>query len=576
MSQPLGELLIAAGVLDEARLRSALERQRGGNKRLGEVLLELGYVDEPTLARALAKQAGLPFVDLSKGRVAPGVLAEVPGEVAHELGVLPVLVKDGTLVVALADPLQRFALDTLEFRLGRPVGAALAAPGALRKALEDAYGSFGETSSTAEPDEPVGAEEGDDAPVVRLVRRTLVDALEQRASDIHFEPAQGRLRVRFRIDGVLRIVAEHPPHLGAPLISRLKVMGSMDIAERRKPQDGRIELEIKGRRIDVRASILPSNHGETMVLRLLDRAANLIGLPELGFHADDHAWFRRLIARPNGIVLVTGPTGSGKTTTLYAALSDLNRPDVKIITAEDPVEYHIRGVNQVQVNPRIGLTFARILRAMLRSAPNVILVGEIRDVETAEVAIQAALTGHLVFSTLHTNDAPSALTRLVDMGVQPFLVSAAVQGVLAQRLVRRLCPECAESYPPERAEVLAMGLDPARLGDAVFKRPRGCRACEGAGYRGRVGLFELLEMDGALRERVFAGTGVEALRREAEARGRLRPLLTDGARKVLAGQTSVAEVLRVCRAAETADEGEGDDEGGRPLSLSEGSQSLST
>ena len=349
--------------------------------------------------------------------------------------------------------------------------------------------------------------------------------------------------------GAVNTFSKNPPHLAAPLISRLKIMGSMDIAEKRKPQDGRIELELDGRAVDVRASILPSNHGESMVMRLLDRSANLISLRELGFEEDDNRLFKRLIERPHGIVLVTGPTGSGKTTTLYAALAELNRPDVKILTAEDPVEYHIAGINQVQVNTKIGLTFARILKAMLRCAPNVILVGEIRDKETAEVAIQAALTGHLVFSTLHTNDAPSAITRLLDMGVAPFLVSSAVQGIVAQRLVRRICKECKESYAPAPNEVRLLGLDPALLGAQEFARGRGCRTCEGTGFRGRLGLYELFELDSDLRDAVFRGEPLEKIRARALAAGRLRPLIDSGARKVLAGQTTVTEVLRVTRAA---------------------------
>ncbi|HED64792.1 MAG TPA: type II/IV secretion system protein, partial [Planctomycetes bacterium] len=356
-------------------------------------------------------------------------------------------------------------------------------------------------------------------------------------------------RVRYRIDGVLRVMAEHPMHLAAPLVSRLKIMGSLDIAEKRKPQDGRIALDFDGRHIDVRASILPSNHGETVVLRLLDRSASLIGLRELGFEEEDYRWFQRLIQRPHGILLVTGPTGSGKTTTLYAALSELNRPDVKIITAEDPVEYHIAGINQVQVAERQGLTFSRVLKAMLRAAPNIILVGEIRDTETAEVAIQAALTGHLVFSTLHTNDAPSAITRLVDMGVAPFLVSSSIQGVVAQRLVRRLCPECPVPYEPAEEEAHFLGLEPRDLEGKSFLKPRGCRACEGVGYRGRLALFELFELDSDLRDAVFRGESLETLRRMGASSGLLRPLISSGARKVLAGQTSVAEVLRVTRAA---------------------------
>jgi len=545
-------MLVAAGVLGEDQLRAALAHQRGKGQRIGEALVELGFVDEATVTRALAKQAGLPFLDLSKGRIAPALLARVPAELAIEHGILPALERGGALVIAIDDPLKRYALDALGFQLGSELKAALSPPSQIRRLLAEHYGAaeapaVGRTGGTGGTGGR-GADV-DDAPVVRLVARTFQDAVDQRASDIHLEPMAAGVRVRMRVDGVLRVVAEHPAHLAAPLISRLKIMGNMDIAEKRKPQDGRINLELRGRQIDVRASILPSNHGETMVLRLLDRSANLIGLPELGFQADDHAWFKRLIKRPNGIVLVTGPTGSGKTTTLYAALSELNRPDTKIITAEDPVEYHLRGVNQMQVNTRIGLTFARILKAMLRSAPNIILVGEIRDVETAEVAIQAALTGHLVFSTLHTNDAPSALTRLVDMGVQPFLVSAAVQGVVAQRLVRRLCPDCAESYAPDPRELALLGIDPALVPDARLRRPRGCRVCEGSGFKGRVGLFELLEMDGELREIVYAKAGVERLTASAQARGKLRGLLADGARKVLSGDTSLGEVLRVCRAA---------------------------
>jgi type II secretory ATPase GspE/PulE/Tfp pilus assembly ATPase PilB-like protein len=342
-------------------------------------------------------------------------------------------------------------------------------------------------------------------------------------------------------------VAEHPLHLAAPVTSRVKVLAALDIAEKRKPQDGRIGLELGGRHVDVRVSILPTNHGETVVLRLLDRSGGLLSLDQLGLAGTTRERLRPLLATQNGIVLVTGPTGSGKTTTLYAALSELNRPDVKIITAEDPVEYHIAGIHQIQVNPRVGLSFARILRSMLRAAPNVILVGEIRDLETAETAVQAALTGHLVFSTLHTNDAPGALTRLLDLGVKPFLVSTAMRGVVAQRLVRRLCPECAVPHAPAPEELAALGLPPSARGS--WRRPRGCRACEGQGYRGRLGLFELLELDAPLRELVFRGVAHAELSAAALASGRLLPLLVDGAEKVAAGLTSTAEVLRVVRSA---------------------------
>ena len=546
MSQFLGEMMLAAGAITGEQLREAMALQRTSAMHVGQALQRLGHIDENTLSRFLAKQQGMPFVDLDKGRIAEAVLVRIPPEIARQQEVLPVMERDGRLFVAVDDPLKRIVADQLHFLLGLDVACALAAPGALRRALSRYYGAAGEVE-VARSMKARGPEEETDAPIIRLVTRMFRDALEMRASDIHVEPGHGRVRVRYRVDGMLRDIAEHPVHLHAPLVSRLKIMAAMDIAEKRKPQDGRIGLSIEGREIDVRASILPGNHGETMVLRLLDRSRSLLSLRDLGFEDEDHHWFRRIIRRPNGIVLVTGPTGSGKTTTLYAALSELNRPDVKIITAEDPVEYHLAGINQVQVHPRIGLTFSRILKAMLRCAPNIILVGEIRDLETAETAIQAALTGHLVFSTLHTNDAPSALTRLVDIGVKPFLVSAAVQAVIAQRLVRRLCPECAAEYAPGPGEASALGLQAEALAGRKLLRPRGCRACEGTGYRGRIALFEHMEMDPEIRELVFQGTGLEALRRACERSGNLRSLIADGARKVVAGHTSATEVMRVTR-----------------------------
>ncbi len=557
LKRPLGELLLEAGTITEEQLRAGLAHQRNRGIRLAEALLALGSVDETELVRVLARQEGLPFVDLSKGNIAASILERVPAEVAREQRVLPLVERQGKLVVAVDDPLKRIVADQLSFLLGCEVTCALAAPSLLGAALLQHYGQ--EPSETAEERLAARTEEDSDAPVVRLVTRLFRQALEMRASDIHIEPQGGRVRVRYRIDGVLREVAEHPEHLAAPLVSRLKIMGSMDIAEKRKPQDGRIAIELEGRAIDIRASILPSNHGETIVLRLLDRSAGLISLAELGFDEQDYSWFRRMITRSNGIVLITGPTGSGKTTTLYSALSELNRPDVKIITAEDPVEYHIKGINQVQVNPRVGLSFARILRAMLRAAPNIILVGEIRDLETAEVAVQASLTGHLVFSTLHTNDATSALTRLADIGVKPFLVSTSVQGVVAQRLVRRLCAKCAKPYQPSAHELRILGLTAAELGQRQFHAPVGCDACEGSGYWGRIGLFELFELDSNLRDMVYRAEPLAVIRAAALARGMLRPLIVDGARKVADGRTSLTEVLRVTRMATEAQDGEDED-----------------
>jgi len=552
MADRLGEMLVAQGVLDEQQLGRALVQQKTRRLPLGQVLLSMGLASETVIWRALAQQSRLPFVDLETdvargGRIPASLIALVPADVAGGQRVLPVAQKAGKLLLAVDDPQKTYQLDTLQFVLDKDLGAALATPSGLAAALQHYYGysaSGPDTDLAAVLGEDAG-ESGDDAPIIRLVRRMLSSAVEERASDVHVEPMEGRIRVRFRRDGVLAEVASHETELLGPLLSRLKLMAGMDIAERRKPQDGRMNLSVAGRSIDIRASVLPSNHGEAMVMRLLDKEQGLVSLAELGFGDKDLSRFREVIARPNGIVLVTGPTGSGKTTTLYAALKELNRPDVKIITAEDPVEYEIAGINQVQVHPRIGLTFARILRAMLRQAPNVILVGEIRDAETAEVAIQAALTGHLVFATLHTNDAPSALARLMDMGIKPFLVSASIQAIIAQRLVRRLCTQCRVPHAPAESELRAAGLDPGRLDGRTIYRAEGCGACHFTGYRGRVAAFEMLVMDGTLRDMAFRSASTAAMRAQAERSGRMQPLREDGLRKVLAGLTTLEEVLGV-------------------------------
>ncbi|MBM4013889.1 MAG: type II/IV secretion system protein [Planctomycetes bacterium] len=549
MSRPkLGELLLASGAIDEAQLRDALQQQRAKRLRIGEMLVAMGATDEVAVARALAKQAGLPFVDLDKGRLPPNLLARVPKEKAAALRLVPLMEKDGKLVVAVDDPATALQLDDLSFVLNAELAAALATPSAVARKIKEHYGvavAAGAAPPAAAPVALAADASDDDAPIIRLVQQMIEAAHKARASDIHVEPQTERLRIRFRIDGLLREVASHPHHLHAPLLSRLKIMAGMDIAERRKPQDGRILSQVEGRDLDLRVSVLPSSHGEAMVMRLLDKERGLVSLTELGFAEKDYERFKRIIARPNGIVLVTGPTGSGKTTTLYAALKELNRADRKLITAEDPVEYQLPGINQCQVHARIGLTFARILRAMLRQAPNVILVGEIRDKETAEVAIQASLTGHLVFSTLHTNDAPSALTRLVEMGVPPFLVSASVTAVMAQRLVRTLCRECRQPAVAEPVELAALQIRPEQAQGADLRREKGCDACERSGFKGRKGIYELLEMDARLRDLVFRGEPHLKIREEALLSGRMSTLLQDGQRKVLSGITSVREVLRV-------------------------------
>jgi type IV pilus assembly protein PilB len=549
----LGEILVASGAISEQQLREALAHQRNRDLRIGEALIELGHATEETVARALARKHGLKFVDLGKGKIAQGILDLVPAEMAADIRLVPLMEREGRLLVAIDDPMKTFALDNLRFVVNRELEAVLTTKGGLSQALSTYYGVEGESSSrrsvgAAAATSGSTADEGEDAPIIRLVTQMIEDAMDRRASDIHIEPFGDRVRVRFRVDGMLRTIVDHPAHLKGPLISRLKIMANMDIAEKRKPQDGRIAARAKGKDIDIRASILPSNHGESMVMRLLDKSSALLRLTDLGMRDDEYRWFKSVIQRPNGIFLVTGPTGSGKTTTLYAALAELNRADVKIITAEDPVEYNLPGINQVQVRHQVGLDFARILRAMLRQAPNIILVGEIRDRETAEIAIQAALTGHLVFSTLHTNDAPSAITRLVDMGVKPFLVAASVQAILAQRLVRTLCPKCREAFQPSAAELAAIGLQPEQLGGRPIYRPKGCPACGGSGYRGRKGIYEHLEMSPALREMTFRGEPASRLRALAVDSGGMTTLLADGGRKVMDGVTTIDEILRVTTA----------------------------
>jgi type IV pilus assembly protein PilB len=544
----LGEILLQAGVLSAENLDDALKYQKETGLRLGECLLRLGHCRDEDVQRALARQAGVPFVDVARGRIAPEVIATVPRAVAEEHSVLPVKIEGpGRIVLAVTDPLAIYQLDHLRFLLGLEFRCALTTEAAMREALQRYHGiAKREAATVGDLGRKLGpAPDEGEAPIIRLVQATIEDAVRSRASDIHVEPMADRVRVRFRLDGVCRVVADHPKAIQGAVLSRLKLMAGMDIAEKRKPQDGRIEARVGDRAIDIRVSALPATHGESLVLRLLDKQTGLVSLERLGFEGEDQARFQRLIKRPNGIILVTGPTGSGKTTTLYAALQELNKPNVKIITAENPVEYLLPGINQCQVHHHIGLDFARILRAMLRQAPNIILVGEIRDAETATIAIQAALTGHLVFSTLHTNDAPSALTRLVDMGVAPFLVSSAIAGILAQRLIRRLCARCKQPATPSAEALDAVGLEPARLAGRTVYRAVGCEDCRQTGYRGRLAVYELLEMTPDVREAVFRGAPAADVRTLAVASAGMRTLRDDGHRKILAGSTSVDEIVRV-------------------------------
>ena len=540
----------SAGVIDETQLQDALKYQAETGLKIGECLVRLGHCRPEDLSRALARQTGMPFVDVRKGRINDDVIATIPKEVAEEHNVLPVKIEaPGKVILAVTDPLAVYNLEHLKFILGIEFRCALTTEEAMVSALETYYGLNKKDAATVgDAARRVGGEgeaSADDAPIIRLVQNLFDDAARARASDIHVEPFADRVRVRLRVDGVCRVVDDLPKAVQGAVLSRLKIMADMDIAEKRKPLDGRINIVAHDKELDVRVSALPGTHGQSIVMRLLDKQEGLVSLSRLGFVGEDLDRFNKVIKRPNGIFLVTGPTGSGKTTTLYAALQELNRPDVKIITAENPVEYHLPGVNQCQVHHQIGLDFARILRAMLRQAPNIILVGEIRDQETASIAIQAALTGHLVFSTLHTNDASSALTRLIDMGVAPFLVSSSVAAVMAQRLVRRLCSRCKEAHTPTATELESVGLPAGLVEGTTVYRAVGCDHCRRTGYSGRIGIFELLEMSPDLREAVFTNEATGRLREIAISSGGMRSLRADGHRKILDGTTSIEEIMRV-------------------------------
>ncbi|NCG12699.1 MAG: type II/IV secretion system protein [Planctomycetia bacterium] len=563
MKKKVGEILLEKGWVTEEQVQKALSYGKAENCRIGEALLNLEICSQEQVTRALAIHFQLPFANLGKHVIPQEIIDAVPKDVALEHRIIPVARKGRSLVIALSDPLDFFALDNLRFILSTEVDCALAMPDAVDEALDDYYRLAGGYDSVlgedAGSDEDVefgrgdySGEDGDanDAPVIKLVHMIIANALKAGASDIHVEPMEHHLQVRYRIDGVCQIMDSPPKKLQGPVLSRVKIMARMDMAEKRRPQDGRIKIKISGKEIDLRVSVIPTVHGESIVMRILDKDAGLVDLEKLGFHESDLKRFNRIIKRPNGIFLVTGPTGSGKTTTLYSALMNLNKPDTKIITAEHPIEYNLTGINQAEVRHEIGLDFSRILRAMMRQAPNIILVGEIRDRETADTAIQAALTGHLVFSTLHTNDAPSALTRLIDMGVKPFLVASAVLSIMGQRLIRKLCSTCKETYEPAETELRMIGLTTSEIQGQQIYRPVGCDKCSG-GYKGRLGIYELLEMSSDLRDLTFKKSVSKDLRNKARSEGMVT-LQEDAVRKLLAGVTSVEEILRVTHSSEFA------------------------
>jgi type IV pilus assembly protein PilB len=556
------EILVRRGVIGPDQLKEA---NRMESVAVEEALVKLGYADADDIMKAKAEQHGLPFVELKEIEIPASVIELVPESLARENIVMPLSQQSGVIRVIMHDPLDFETIDKLRFVLNREIEVSLAPKESIVEAINKYYGSatsetesvdsmlqeFTDTAIDFSEDGGVGGkssvtntlEEGD-APVIKLVHLIIQEAVTMRASDIHIEPFAERVRIRYRIDGVLMERDNAPRRLLGAIISRIKIMGFIDIAEKRRPQDGRIKILVAGKDIDMRVSIIPTSHGQSVVMRILDRENIKVGLQDLGFGDEDFARFKTLIKRPNGILLVTGPTGSGKTTTLYAALNELNRPDTKIITAEDPVEYYLPGVNQCEVKAKIGMTFARIIRAMLRQNPNILLVGEIRDLETAETAIQASLTGHLVFSTLHTNDAPSAITRLVDIGIQPFLVASSVLAIMAQRLVRKVCPKCKVRYEPPEHLLAGLGLRPEIAKKANFMRGKGCNHCNKKGYRGRQGIYELMTMTPQVREMAFKGESTLNVRKMARKQG-MRTLFEDGIIKAIRGITTIEEVLRI-------------------------------
>jgi len=557
--KPIGQLLLDKGLVEKEHIKKALEYQQksGEDLKLGEILVKFGFVTEQDVLECVGEQFNVPVVKLSEVTPQPEALDTVARNIAKMHNILPLERDSASLTIAIGD-LDLSTIDNLKFILDVEIKPVLAPPSEIAQAIERYYG--GEESTVdnmlreftegelaeAEGQEgaPSGAEEAEDAPIIRLVTLIISDAVRARASDVHIEPLTNRLRIRYRIDGVCQEMESPPKRLQGAIIARTKLMAGMDLAEKRRPQDGRISMKVDGRDIDLRVSAIPVTDGESIVMRILEKESIRVNLTELGFHESDLQHFRRIISRPNGIFLVTGPTGSGKTTTLYAALNELNRPDTKIITAEDPVEYHISGVNQSQVNTDIGRTFPVILRAMLRQAPEIILVGEMRDEETAEIAIRAALTGHLVFSTLHTNDAPSAIPRLIDMGIKPFMVASSVQAVMAQRLIRRVCPKCKEPHEYSERYLAAVGLRPEDVEGITLYRGKGCYHCSGTGYRGRIGIFEVMEMNEELRELAFRKAPTTEIRDKARSYGMLT-LMEDGLRKVMAGVSTIEEVIRV-------------------------------
>ena len=547
------EILRDLGMVTLAQVENA--RSQIEPDGLLATLIHNGVVTEDDVARTLAAQNSMEFVDLANTQVDRKLIELLDADDARRYQAIPIGIRDGLLIIALSDPMAMHIMDGLTYKLRREIEFVCSTHEAVKKLITKYYGDADDaatsllkgmtltegSASKTEEDEEAPTE--GDAPIIKLVSMLLLEAYTNRASDIHIEPLEAKLRVRFRIDGVLQEMQAPPKRLHSAIVSRLKIMSrSMSIAERRLPQDGRIQIRLGDKAVDLRVSTIPTVHGESVVMRILDKTSLMLGLPDLGFLSDDQAKFEQCIALPDGIILVTGPTGSGKTTTLYGCLNYMNKPDRKLITVEDPVEYQMNGINQVPVNASIGMTFPAALRSMLRQAPNIIMIGEIRDYETASIAVNASLTGHLVLSTLHTNDAPSAIARLVDIGIKPFLVSSSVRAVVAQRLVRKLCTFCRAAGELTEYEMSALQIEPGMLKQASVMRPIGCDKCRGKGFRGRMGIFEMFLVDDEVRNMINNNASTIALRQRARELG-MRTLREDGVRKVLSGMTTADEVI---------------------------------
>ena len=555
----LGESLVEEGIISLEQLKQAQEEEKRTSQRLRNVLVKMGLIAEEDLVTFLSDKLGLPRIELGNYLIDPKIVELVPEALARKYELIPVLKIGNRLTCAMVDPWNIFALDEIRAKTNLMIEPAVATESEIKKALNEHYGAKGSMEDLIKTidEKKLGIEAGkeidakklqgivEEPVVIKLVNLIIMQAIKEGASDIHIEPEEEVLKTRFRVDGMLHEISSPPKHLQSAIISRIKIMANLNIAERRTPQDGRFTVNLEGKQIDVRVSCVPTIYGENVVLRLLDVSTALLGLEQLGFSKEVLDKYNKLITRPHGIILVTGPTGSGKTTTLYASLAKINTVEKNIITIEDPVEYKLAGIRQIQINPKVDLTFSNGLRSILRQDPNIIMVGEMRDFQTAEIAIQAALTGHLVFSTLHTNDASGAVTRLIDMGVEPFLVSSSVIGVLAQRLVRTICKDCKEEYVPTEEELKDIGLlDEPRTTNIKFYKGKGCAKCMNTGYKGRIGIFELMIPDENIHNLIISKAPTEEIRKKAVASGMV-VLKKDGIEKVKLGLTTVEEIVRV-------------------------------